>query len=391
MKRVLITEDDPMMAEIYRDTLEGEGFSAEIACDGAVAIRRLKVNPPDIVLLDLMMPNVNGVEVLKHIRAQESTRSLPVVVMSNGLADHLGKQAASAGATRLFSKNACGPRRLVEEVRNVLAAIPDTTETASSSADTTETASSSTDPTKPVVEFRKSVTGSMPQRLADIRDLLHFLAAEGPVVGQKKLLDLYKAIHQLAGIVSFAGFGGMAQLACALEMLFKEFYSTPDRINESSLRTAAQGVEVLAELSDRTGRTSEDGMPAALVMVVDDEPIARDTTSAALEQIHLRAVCVDSPMLAFRLAEENRFDLIFMDAEMPELDGFRACQKILMTRKNVDTPVIIFTTHNDTSTRVRFNSCGATDFISKPLWLTELGVKALTHLTRRQHAKPRAS
>src|SRR5215472_10496746 len=101
MKRILITEDDPLMAVIYRDTFEREGFSAEIAEDGSVAIQRLKGNPPDLVLLDLMMPNVNGVEVLRHIRAQESTRTLPVIVMTNALAGPLGQQAMAAGATKL--------------------------------------------------------------------------------------------------------------------------------------------------------------------------------------------------------------------------------------------------------------------------------------------------
>jgi DNA-binding response OmpR family regulator len=372
MKKVLITEDDALMAEIYRDSFEREGFSAEIAADGAIAIQCLKGNPPDLVLLDLMMPNINGVEVLKHIRAQESTRLLPVIVMSNALAGTLGKQAASAGATRMFAKNACGPKRLVKEARDVLATIPSPTESASSSAD----------PTKPIIEFRKNVTGGMPQRLAEIRDLLQSIATAGQEIGQKELLNLHRAIHQLAGTLSFAGFSAMAQLACALETLFKEFYGTPKRINRSSLRTASQGVEVLAELSESSARSSEDVMSPSLVLVVDDEPLARETTCTALEQTHLRTVSVDNPILAFRLAEENHFDLIVMDVELPGMDGFRACLKIQETRANSGTPVIILTTHDDVHTRVRFNSCGAADFIAKPIWFTELGVKALTHLSR---------
>lgn len=377
MKRILITEDDALLAEIYRDSFEREGFSAEIASDGAVAIERLKGNPPDLVLLDLMMPNVNGVEVLKYIRAQQSTRSLPVFVMSNALAGMLGQQAAGAGATRLFAKNACGPKRLVKEVCEVLATLPNSTESTNSKAD----------PTKPLLELRKNVTDGMPLRLAEIRDLLQTAAADGSTVSQKALLDLHRSIHQLAGTVSFAGFSAMAQLACALEMLFKEFYGTPQRINHSSLRTASQGVEVLAELSDRSAKTAEDAMPASLVLVVDDDPVSRKAIIAALEQTHLRAVCVDEPVLAFRLAEENRFDLIFMDVELPGMDGFRASHKIQATRSNAETPVIFVTTHDDVQTRVRCNSSGAADFITKPVWQTELGVKALTHLSRRRNAK----
>lgn len=365
------------MAEIYRDSFEREGFSAEIASDGAIAIQRLKGNPPDLVLLDLMMPNVNGVEVLKHIRAQESTRSLPVIVMSNALAGKLGQQAASAGATRLFAKNACGPKRLVKEACDILATIPNSTEKANSNPDLTRS----------LVELRKNVTSGIPQRVAEIRDLLQTAAADGSMVSQKALLDLHRVIHQLAGTVSFAGFSAMAQLACALEMLFKEFYGMPKRINHSSLRTASQGVEVLAELSERSAKNAEEPMPSSLVLVVDDDPVSRKTITTALEHTHLRAVCVDDPIFAFRLAEENRFDLIFMDVELPGMDGFRACHKIQATRANAETPVIFLTTHDDVHTRVRCNSSGAADFITKPVWLTELGVKALTHLSRRQNAK----
>src|SRR5579864_3133020 len=99
MKRILITEDDPLMAVIYRDTFEREGFNAEIASDGNIAVQRLKGNPPDLVLLDLMMPGLNGVEVLKYIRSHELTRALPVIVMSNAFAGPLGQEAAAVGAT----------------------------------------------------------------------------------------------------------------------------------------------------------------------------------------------------------------------------------------------------------------------------------------------------
>src|SRR6185312_15389056 len=112
-----------LIAGIYRDSFDREGFSAEVAHDGAVAIQRLKENPPDIVLLDLMMPNVNGIEVLKYIRSQESLKTLPVVVMSNAFAGALGREASAAGATKMFAKNSCGPRRLVKEVRDIFAAM----------------------------------------------------------------------------------------------------------------------------------------------------------------------------------------------------------------------------------------------------------------------------
>lgn len=372
MKRILITEDDPLMAVIYRDTFEREGFSAEIAEDGNIALQRLKGNPPDLVLLDLMMPGLNGVEVLKYIRAQESTSTLPVIVMSNAFAGPLGQEAAAAGATRIFAKNAFGPRRVVNEIRSLLGPSPESAEATSPNGDAT----------KSLVELRKSITTGLAERIGEIRDRLQDIAQEGSLAKPTLLLDLHRAIHQLTDTVSAAGFNAMAQMACALDTMAKEMQGNPLRINPSSLRTASQGVEVLAELSERTSRHLDEGIAASLILVVDDEAVARETTCTALERANLRAVSVDDPALALKLAEENRFDLIFMDVQMPRMNGFEVCRKLEETASNSDTPVIIVTSMNDTQTRIRFNVSGAIDFIGKPIWLTELGVKALTHLLR---------
>src|SRR5436190_2106351 len=154
MKRVLITEDDALMAEIYRDIFEREGFGAEIAPDGAIAIQRLNGNPPDLVVLDLMMPKFNGVEVLKYIRSNESTRAVPVIVMSNAFASALGQQAAAAGATRMFAKNSCNPRRLVKEVHDLLAG--------GVSAPAPETTPVNGDAATPLTLLRKELASNMP-------------------------------------------------------------------------------------------------------------------------------------------------------------------------------------------------------------------------------------
>lgn len=372
MKRILITEDDPLMAVIYRDIFEREGFSAEIAVDGSTALQRLKGNPPDLVLLDLMMPGLNGVEVLKHIRAEESTRALPVIVMSNAFAGPLGQEAASAGATKVFAKNAFGPRRVVNEIRTLLGPGPESAEAANPNGDATQS----------LVELRKKITTGLAQRIGAIRDLLQDVAQEGSLARPALLLDLHRAIHQLTDTVAAAGFNAMAQMACALDTMAKEMHANPLRINPSSLRTASQGVEVLAELSERTSRHLDEGIAASLILVVDDEAVSRETNCTALERANLRAVSVDGPEMALKLAEENRFDLIFMDVQMPGMNGFEVCRKLEDSASNSDTPVIIISSQNDSQTRLRFNVSGAIDFIGKPIWLTELGVKALTHLLR---------
>jgi len=69
MKKILIAEDDAVIARIYQGLLRREGFETEVAADGHLAIESLEKSRPDLVLLDLMLPKRNGVQVLKHIRS----------------------------------------------------------------------------------------------------------------------------------------------------------------------------------------------------------------------------------------------------------------------------------------------------------------------------------
>jgi CheY-like chemotaxis protein len=311
------------------------------------------------------------VEVLKYIRSQESLKTLPVVVMSNAFAGSMGREASLAGATKMFAKNACGPKRLVKEVRDIFAAM------AASEVDL----SPQSDTTMRVKDFRKEVSSGMPARIATLRRLIEEMSAEtGPA--RERLLEFHRAVHQFASIVSLAGFSGLAQLACALETLVKELHAKPQRINSSSLRTAREAVEMLGTLSARGADHLDEGISSPLILVVDDDAISRETTCAALEQARLRALSVDDPLLALKLAKENRFDLLLMDIQKPELNGFELSQQIRATAANGKTPIIFVTSLNDFEAHVRSAVGGGMDFIAKPIMLVELAVKALTCLMK---------
>ena len=122
MSRILIAEDDQFVANICRGKFEREGFEVLMAADGAVAIESLKHHRLDAVVLDLMLPEVDGISVLRFIRSQEELQHLPVVVLSNsGYFSGLAQSAWAAGATNFLNKGEHGPAELVVEVRKLLA------------------------------------------------------------------------------------------------------------------------------------------------------------------------------------------------------------------------------------------------------------------------------
>ena len=119
--RVLITEDDAFTANLCRDVFTREGFDARVALDGRAAIDFLANNPIDAVLLDLMLPEVDGIGVLEFIRSHPRLRTVPVIVLSNlSCFSGMVQSAWNAGATNFIKKGSADPTGLVREVRNLI-------------------------------------------------------------------------------------------------------------------------------------------------------------------------------------------------------------------------------------------------------------------------------
>ena len=120
MKKILIIDDDPVMAHVCQRLLTNHGFAVELAGDGAKGLERLTAFQPDAVLLDVMMPNKNGIDVLKGIRSQETFRNLPVIIVTNVCIPSLIEQATKAGATHILDKSKFNPLAITELLRSVL-------------------------------------------------------------------------------------------------------------------------------------------------------------------------------------------------------------------------------------------------------------------------------
>jgi len=120
MKTIFIVEDDAVVVHVYRAKFVREGFGVEVAEDGLVAVRMLAAVKPDVVVLDLMLPKLSGVDVLKFIRSSPALKDTPVIILSNAHMSSLAQQAATIGAERAFLKSSCTPSQLVEVINDIL-------------------------------------------------------------------------------------------------------------------------------------------------------------------------------------------------------------------------------------------------------------------------------
>ncbi len=103
-KRVLLIEDEPNIIEAVRFILSRDGFTVDTHSDGATAVQEVQKRNPDVVVLDVMLPNLSGYEILKLLRADLKTRNLPVLMLTARGQKKDREMAEKFGASRFITK-----------------------------------------------------------------------------------------------------------------------------------------------------------------------------------------------------------------------------------------------------------------------------------------------
>ncbi len=521
MKKVLIVEDDAIIANIYQRKLQMDGFQVQHAADGEIAMEMIKCNPPAIILLDLQLPKANGIEVLKFIRAREESKLIPVVVFTNSYLGTLVQSAWKAGANKCLTKAICTPKQVSDVLRATLAGEdsvggPPPTEASSAiklaapgeapasgpipapalpppsdgpikmaalptlgtpapKAEETPLLSGllkMTSQPKPAArapqvpktlapkapsgdlplklagdapsatlpgsgaikmegfglplpgktgeatdyvapsehtlmeveqnfqqELRRGFAENLPQFIAYLRQRLQaFVKNESDTANLRWmeersaiLFDMYRKAHSLTSGAGVAGCPMLARVSAAFEALLTELYENPKSINQSTTRTLAHTVDFLGQLANDVDATEAIKLGLANVLVVDDEALSRKAVMRGLEKAELKAIDVADPGAAFEQCKKQTFDLIFLDIDMPGMNGYDLCKQIRQQPQYTKTPVVFVTGLTDFASRAKSTISGGNDLIAKPFLIIELAVKALTFLMKAQFkpgAKP---
>ena len=372
-KTILIIDDDQVGVHLYREKFQRHGFKVEVAENANSALQRIRKEPVALVIFDLCLPEMNGVEVLRDLRAEVNMQALPIIGFSNSYLGNLERSALEAGATKCVAKIDSTPSQMMGLVRELLGGGP-------SNADATGAESERAIQEKLVT----LVLTNAPETLAKLRASHQaFAKAEQEDLRQAELREMHRRLRTLSGSAGLLGFHKIAQMVNALEALFIELLLKPQKITPSVIRTIAQAIDTLASLFDQASQAQREILVSPKIAVVDDEVISRETICSALGKANLAAVSLDDPLAAQRLLEQEHFDLIFLDVEMPGLSGLHLCVKIREMAANSSTPVVFVTSHSDFASRAQSTLSGGNDFIAKPFLLVELAVKALTWLFKK--------
>jgi CheY-like chemotaxis protein len=440
MKRLLLVDDDALVMRLYRDRLSAHGFQVNTAASGVAALTILRSARPDLVVLDLMMPDLSGVDVLKFIRSEPRLAPVPVVVLTNSYLNELGKQAAAIGIERALLKAQCTPSALMATIDELLQQQAATEPTESSSASPPSMSSapaqppatsqpiesriassppSSTPQTPPQPptpaaapppipiklaqpEAKKSepeVKPSEPEAKADgdllkqaprisaeLRQLFQSLSRlpRNAPEQQAGLQELYRKVHFLAAAAGFTQFAPLTKTAAVFEALLYVLLAEPSRITPSVFRTLASLVDFVELLFRRAGESLPSGSLSSQVLVVDDDPLSNRLVDAALRQAQLNPRSTEDPLVAWQWAHHQHFDLILLDIEMPALNGFELCARLRAVPGYEKTPIIFVTVHGEFETRAKSTLSGGDDLIAKPILPMEVAAKAVMHLVKSQ-------
>lgn len=407
MKRVLLVDDDPVVLRIYRDGLGRQGFQVDTAADGLAAMKALRAARPDIIVLDLMMPRLSGVDVLRAVRSQPDLATLPVVVLSNCYMDQLAREAAEAGAQKALLKVRCTPALLCEVIQEQLEgkaasldpsqlmavaqaqpAAPEPKEPAPAAASSSPPAPAAPPSAAPETseaelraKAREELLANAGPTCATLRSLFQaFDEAATDTERQVRLQDLYRKVHFLTVAAGWAECAALAQMGCAFEALLFQLMDKPAQPTPSLRRTTALAVDFFETLF-RHAQHSPPAAPAtAQVLVVDDDPLSNRLTVSALQRAQFQARSTEDPALGFEWLRKNRYDLILLDIEMPGLNGFEFCRRLRLLPDYERTPVIFVTSHSDFKSRAQSVLSGGNDLIAKPVFPMELAVKTVMRL-----------
>jgi len=409
--RLLAVDDDPISRKAVSLALKRALNEPDLAKDGKAALALATQQTYDVIFLDVQMPGMDGFEVCTRIHETAANRTTPVVfVTCHSDFDARAKSALSGGSDLIgkpFLTFEITVKALMLALRGRLSALAENARAATTDAaipspqppggsmETPASSAASTDCVQSSQLFADG--GSDAEAATGLEDLAaEFLdrasAHLGPLretfqailqtpdetMRQDMLADVFLRIQSFTPKDDLPALHPAIQLSAALDGLLRKLLEDPRKGKVSNLVTLAAGVELLIDLCARREQSDLGTNPPIRMLVVDDDPVARRAVVGALQMAFEKPESAESGTAALALTTAKPYDVIFLDVQMPGMDGFEVCSKIRESGPNRDTPVVFVTGQDGLKARTQMSLSGGSDFVGKPFLTSEITVKALT-------------
>lgn len=121
MAKILIIEDDPLMSRMYQKIFTFENYEVDMAHDGQEGLEKTRTGKPTLILLDIMMPKMNGLQVLEKLKSDPDTRKIPVIMLTNLAGTSDAESALTHGAVKYIIKSEFEPKQVANMIKEILA------------------------------------------------------------------------------------------------------------------------------------------------------------------------------------------------------------------------------------------------------------------------------
>lgn len=119
-KKILLIDDDPLIVRMYQRVFGFSGIDVTTSLSPTDGLAQVATVKPDLILLDIMMPEMDGLEVLRRLKSDDATKAIPVIMLTNLSDEARNKQAMKLGAMSVMIKSDYSPKQVVEKVTGSL-------------------------------------------------------------------------------------------------------------------------------------------------------------------------------------------------------------------------------------------------------------------------------
>jgi CheY-like chemotaxis protein/CHASE3 domain sensor protein len=383
---LLIVEDDPVFAELLTDYAVEKGFTPILATRGDTGLAMAISELPDAIVLDIMLPVMDGWQILKKLKADPRTKHIPVHMMSAG--NERGDKAKNEGAIGFLRKpvekdaledafDLLSSAHLKYNLKKVLV-IEDQELQSKILTEQLENKG---------VEVEQAYTGKEALKLLGEQKFdCIILDLKLPDISGFDLLDQIKALPDLAHVPVIINTAmELAQdkmdriLKHTEAMVLKSNKSNDRLIDEVSLfmnklkQGAGKAVSVKTKTLEKGVSTLEKALLNKTVLITDDDMRNIFALSSALQIYDMNILIANNGREAIeRLNENDKIDIVLMDIMMPEMDGYEAMKQIRKEKRYLKLPIIALTAKAMKNDREKCIEAGANDYISKPVDMDKL-------------------
>jgi DNA-binding response OmpR family regulator/chromosome segregation ATPase len=376
-KRILVVEEEPLVRLAILSNLRRVGFAVDVAPNGSIALEKLRSGDPDAIFLDLMLPDIDGVEVIEEIRREPEYADLPIYVYSSAFPMKMSRRAAKAGATRIFDKLSTPLDEVAAEVALQLIGVR------SINAEADAIQSDQTDS-----EVLKQIAAKLPESVGRLhRHVQELVRCKDNAARAAKCGELRSRVHLVVNYAILAG-RYMARPAATLQSLLYALREKPRYATESSVRTISLAVEVIGLLCRNNAAGYGSQLSEFTAVVADDELTSRSVVGSALRSMGFKLNNFVDPTQALRHLQSHSTDLVLLKVGMREMGGFDLCKKLRSLPVHRKTPAILVGDTNDFESSKRAASCGESDLIITPFIFIELSLKAICLVLKNRLSNP---